>query len=349
MVDYNNKLSIIGNRKNHHIKAATQLKVESGFSDFNRIQLEHCALPELSLEKIDSSMQFLGKSLSMPLLISSTTGGTPDTYPIIRQLAEAAENNKIALCVGSQRIALEFPECSKYFQLRSAAPTIPILANLGAVQLNYGLGIEHCHRAIDMLEADGLVLHLNPLQECLQAGGNTDFSQILSKIETLVNELSIPIIIKEVGCGISLKIAQKLVDVGVTAIDISGSGGTSWALIESELAPTKQLRELARSFKSWGLPTVSVLKEFKDWKYAAKLIIASGGVRTGIDIAKSIALGASLAGIALPFVKASNKGTEAINAYLDQLRNEFIISMFCTGSENIDSLSKVRVISTPIT
>ena len=344
MDDSGAKKKVIGDRKNNHLKIAVQSAVElvNPFN-FDRIQLEHNALPELSLAEIDSSARFLGKAISMPLLISSTTGGTPRTHAVLRQLAEVAELNKIALCVGSQRIALEHPEREKYFRLRNVAPTIPLLANLGAVQLNYGLGLEHCCRAVDMLEADGLVLHLNPLQESLQAGGNTDFSGLLGKIENLVRQLPVPLIVKEVGCGISLPAAKKLLDAGVSAIDISGSGGTSWALIEAENAETKQSRELASSFTAWGLPTAALLKEYKDWEYPGKTIIASGGLRNGIDIAKAIAMGASLAGMALPFIKAAAAGQEALVSYMDKLRREFLIAMFCTGSGTLEALAKVNV------
>ena len=347
MTDSQTKETVIGNRKDDHLTVAVTASVEQAdLSNFTNIQLEHNALPELSLTQIDSSIRFLGKKISMPLMISSTTGGTPSTHTVLRQLAEAAELNKIALCVGSQRIALEFPECEKHFHLRDVAPTIPLLANLGAVQLNYGLNTEHCLKAIDMLDADGFVLHLNPLQECLQAGGNTDFRNLLNKIETLARNLPIPLIVKEVGCGISLSTAKKLIDAGVSAIDVSGSGGTSWALMEAEMTATNQRQELASSFAAWGSSTVSLLEQYKDWNYPGKWIIASGGVRSGIDIAKSIALGASMTGIALPFVKAAAKGPDAIISYMDKLRSELLISMFCTGSGSIAALSGAKVVKT---
>ena len=289
MNDRQSKKAIIENRKNNHLNTAAQSPVEQiNLLDFNSIQLEHCALPELSLTQIDTSTLFMGKRISLPLLISSTTGGTTYTHSVLKLLAEVAEQKKIALCVGSQRIALEFPESEKYFHLRDVAPTIPLLANLGAVQLNYGLDIEHCRRAIEMLDADGLVLHLNPLQECLQLNGNTDFRNLLKKIETLVDKIPVPLIVKEVGYGISLDVAQKLLDIGVFAIDLNGSGGTSFAKIESEIAESKEYQELAASFATWGLSTVSLLKEFRNWQHPRKMIIAGGGVRNGIDIAKTI-------------------------------------------------------------
>lgn len=341
--DHSKKKDIIEARKNLHLTTSVQTSVERKSSNtFADIQLEHCALPELSLSEVDPSLTFLGKKISMPLLISSTTGGTAATYTILRRLAEAAELNKIALCVGSQRIALEFPECMNFFQLRRFAPTIPLLANLGAVQLNYGINIEHCRQALEMLEADALVLHLNPLQECLQSNGNTDFSGLLGKIEQLVHQLSVPVFVKEVGWGISPQIARKLLDVGVSGIDISGSGGTSWALVESELALSPELRQLAKAFAGWGISTVSLLEAFKDWNFPGKLIIASGGVRSGIDIAKAIALGASVTGIALPFVKAAAEGQESLLGYISQLRSELTIAMFCTGSATLDALTQVR-------
>jgi isopentenyl-diphosphate delta-isomerase len=338
--------SLIGTRKNQHVRIALRNDIEyrAGYG-FQNLLLEHCALPELSLSEVDTSVEFLGKKLSMPLMISPTTGGTPPTFSILNTLAEAAEEKGLALGVGSQRIALENPENSCYFRIRERAPHIPLLANLGAVQLNYGFTVENCQQAIDMIGADALILHLNPLHECLQGEGNTDFRNLLAKIETVVKALSVPVIVKEVGFGISTRVARLLADVGVAAIDIGGSGGTSWALIESARALSTEQKELARAFKTWGIPTAWQLKELKHCQQTfSMLLIAGGGIRSGVDIAKAIALGASIAGMGLPCLRAADQGLGCLCKLIDRIKMELSISMFNTSSKKIRDLSDVRLI-----
>lgn len=278
----------IETRKNQHVEIALSRDVEHEFSwgGFQDYQLEHCALPELSLSEIDTSTVFLGKQVSLPLVISPITGGTPETFTILRTLAEAAEEKKVALGVGSQRIAMENQRSSDFFRIRDVAPSIPILANLGAVQLNYGLTVSRCQKAVEV-EADALVLHLNPLHESLQNDGNTDFRSLLPKIDSVIRSISVPVIIKEVGFGISLQVARKLASIGVAAIDLAGAGGTSWPLIESSRALSKEQRQLALSFTSWGLPTAWLLEQYrKELRPLGVQIIAGGGIRSGIDIAR---------------------------------------------------------------
>jgi isopentenyl-diphosphate delta-isomerase len=338
---------IIARRKSQHVEIALREDVEyrfpgSGFDDF---QLEHCALPEIALSEIDTSGVFLNKTISMPLLISPITGGTEDTFPIVKALAEIAQEKKLALSVGSQRIALEHASCENYFGIRKSAPDVPLLANLGAVQLNYGLNAGHCQKAVDMLEADALVLHLNPLHECLQQDGNTDFGNLLPKIEEVVKSLSVPVIVKEVGFGISAEVARKLAGIGVYAVDIAGSGGTCWPLIEARRAQSEEGKQLAAAFVSWGLPTAHLLQEYRKNRHLVQVpVIASGGIRSGIDIAKSIAMGASLAGIGLPFLRAAAAGVEELAALVERLRRELVVAMFCAGARNIRELSRTRVI-----
>lgn len=342
----NNDEKIIARRKSQHVEIALKQDVEyhfpsSGFDDF---RLEHCALPEIAMPEIDTSGVFLNKTISMPLLISPITGGTADTFPLINALAEIAQEKKLPLSVGSQRIALEHTSRQNYFGIRKCAPDVPLLANLGAVQLNCGMNAGHCQKAVDMLEADALVLHLNPLHECLQQEGNADFGNLLPKIEEVVKSVSVPVIVKEVGFGISVGVARKLAGVGVFAIDIAGSGGTSWSLIEATRAPSEERKQLADAFASWGLPTAHLLNEFRKKRHLVNVpVIASGGVRSGIDIAKSIAMGASLAGMGLPFLRAAAAGAKALEALVDRLRKELVVAMFCTGARNTRELSTVRV------
>ena len=331
-------------RKNHHIYVALRGDVEfvSLTSGFEEYQLGHCALPEINLSDVTTATVFLGKTVSAPLLISPITGGTPDAFRILTNIAEAARDKGITLGVGSQRIALENPDLEQFFKIRDVAGSVPVLANLGAVQLNYGMTIDHCRRAVEMLEADALVLHLNPLQECLQAGGDTDFSGLLAKIEGVSRLLPVPVIVKEVGFGISVEVARQLAGVGVAAIDLAGAGGTSWARVEAEVPANTAQKSVAQPFVSWGVPTARLLAEYgKSFEIP---LIASGGIRSGVDVAKAVAMGASLAGMALPFLKAANRSAEAVSELIEQLTRELRIAMFCTGCADIKQLRSVELV-----
>ncbi|NET39832.1 MAG: type 2 isopentenyl-diphosphate Delta-isomerase, partial [Cyanothece sp. SIO1E1] len=262
----------------------------------------HCCLPELDRNDINIKTTFLGKQLGAPLLISSMTGGTDFAKTINYRLAEVAQQYGLAMGVGSQRVAVENPEVSSTFAIRSLAPDALLFANLGAVQLNYDYGLEHCQRVIDGLEADALILHLNPLQECVQTRGDTNFRGLLSKIATLCKQLSVPVIAKEVGNGISAPMAEKLIHAGVSAIDVAGAGGTSWARVESERAQDDRQRRLGNTFADWGLPTADCVREIR--AIAPQIpLIASGGLRNGLEVAKTLALGADIAGLAWPFYR----------------------------------------------
>ncbi len=219
------------------------------------------AMPELDLQSVDTSQTLFGKHLSAPLLISSMTGGTQHAGQINQRLAEAAQHKKIALGLGSQRAALEHPEQQATFQVRRYAPDILLFANLGAVQLNYGYGIEHCQRAVDMAQADALFLHLNPLQEALQPEGDTNFSNLLTKIEQVCRVLPVPVIAKEVGWGISAQTARRLANAGIAAIDVAGAGGTSWSQVEMYRMNDPSRARIAAAFRTWGIPTADALRQ----------------------------------------------------------------------------------------
>ncbi len=322
------KVSKIRNRKNEHLTICLEKNVESNVSaGFNNISIIHQALPELDFNQIDTRTTFLGKSLNAPLLISSMTGGSKESarYNII--FAEIANHFQIAMGVGSQRAAIEDSNLEDTFKVRKVAPNILLFANIGAVQLNYGYGVAEVIKAIDMIEADAVFLHLNPLQEALQAEGNTNFTGLLRKIERICKSIETPVFIKEVGCGINAQTARLLFDSGVRGIDCAGLGGTSWALVEAERHSDQSMATLAREFGNWGIPTVSCLLDYRKYNFS-KHIIASGGIRTGMDIFKSIALGAHLAGMALPFLKAASQGVEALNVFIENIIEELIITMF---------------------
>jgi len=329
------------NRKADHIRVCLQDDVQfrQTTSGLERYRLRHCALPELDWDEVDLSTQFLGKTLHAPLLISSMTGGTDQARTINQRLAAIAQHYQIAMGVGSQRVALENPEVRATFAVRAIAPNIPLFANLGAVQLNYGCTVQSCQRIVDWLEADALILHLNPLQEAVQTGGDRNFRGLLSQIKTLCHQLPVPVIAKEVGNGISGALAEKLLDAGVSAIDVAGAGGTSWAKVEGERAKDPLQRRLGTTFADWGLPTAECLTEVRSIAPQVPLI-ASGGLRNGLDVAKAIALGANLGGLALPFLQAASESETALHDLMEGLLAELKTALFCTGSGTLAALQQ---------
>jgi isopentenyl-diphosphate delta-isomerase len=302
-----------------------------------RYRFTHCCLPELNRSEIDLSTTFLRKLLGAPLLISSMTGGTQEAKTINFRLAEVAQHYKLAMGVGSQRVAVENPQVADTFAVRSLAPDILLFANLGAVQLNYSYGLDECRRVVDLCQADALILHLNPLQECIQPKGDTNFKGLIDKISILCNKLPVPVIAKEVGNGISAAMAQKLLDAGVSAIDVAGAGGTSWAKVESERALNVQQRRLGLTFADWGLPTAECITSIR--AFAPEIpLIASGGLRNGMDVAKAIALGADISGLAWPFLQAAAESVDAVDALVQLLIAEITTVLFCTGNVTLSQL-----------
>ena len=240
------------------------------------------------------------------------TGGTSAAETINLRLAEAAQECGIAMGVGSQRAAIEHPEQASTFQVRRVAPDILFFANLGAVQLNYGYGIDQCRRAVDMIQADALILHLNPVQEAVQDAGDTNFAGLAKKIEEICKKMEVPVIAKEVGWGISERTAKLLADCGVSAIDVAGAGGTSWSQVEMHRAPDEFTRQLAATFVGWGIPTAESILNVKK-AVPDMTVFASGGIKDGLDIAKCIALGATLGGMAGQFLKAAAISTDNVD------------------------------------
>ncbi|HEY9672373.1 MAG TPA: type 2 isopentenyl-diphosphate Delta-isomerase [Waterburya sp.] len=326
-------------RKADHLRICLDedVQFQKNTNGLERYRFTHCCLPELNRSEIDITTTFLRKSLGAPLLISSMTGGTEQAKMINFRLAEVAQQYRLAMGVGSQRVVVENPQVADTFAVRSQAPDILLFANLGAVQLNYSYGVDECQRIIDLLEADALILHLNPLQECIQPNGDTNFRGLLDKISILCNRVSVPVIAKEVGNGISAAMAQKLIEVGVSAIDVAGAGGTSWAKVESERALNEKERRLGLTFTDWGLPTAECIVDIR--AIAPEIpLIASGGLRNGLDVAKAIALGADLVGLAWPFLQAAAESVEAVDALVQLLIAEIITVLFCTGNANLDQL-----------
>jgi isopentenyl-diphosphate Delta-isomerase len=325
-------------RKAEHIRLALDRGTQLGGSYFEEYAFEHMALPELDLATVDAATSFLGKRLRAPLLISCMTGGTEIATRINRNLATAAELSGVALGLGSQRKALEDPARAPSFQVRPFAPTIPLLANLGAVQLNYGYGVKECRAAVDMIGADALVLHLNALQEAIQPEGQCNFAGLIPKIDEVVRGLSVPVIAKEIGCGLSSDVARLLVAQGVRILDTAGVGGTSWARIEARRASEADLGEI---FAGWGIPTPESIQALHT--VPGITVIGSGGIRSGLDAAKALALGADLVGLAQPFLEAAVESPEAVVARIDRIVRELKIAMFCVGARTLAELRKTPI------
>ncbi len=313
-----------------------------------RFRFVHQALPELHLDEVDTGVTVLGKHISAPILVSSMTGGTGLAHEINRNLAEAAQARGLAMGLGSQRAGIERDELAQTFRVRDVAPDILLFANLGAVQLNYGYDVDQCCQAMEMIEADALILHLNPLQEVLQAGGDVNWRGLLDKIEQVCLRVGAPVAVKEVGWGISPQTARRLIEAGVSAIDVAGAGGTSWSQVEMHRAPTERLRRLAAAFADWGIPTVDSLLAVRQAR--AELdrpdvaMFASGGIRNGQDIAKCVALGADLAGLASPFLKRAVESAEAVAEEMELLWAELRVAMFCSGAAHIEQLRQPGVL-----
>ncbi len=331
-------------RKVDHIRINLDENVQfprltTGLENFRFI---HDAVPELNLNDIDTTVQLFGKTLASPILISSMTGGTEMAQNINRNLAEAAQHHNIAMGLGSQRAAIEDEELANTYTIRQVAPDIMLFANIGAVQFNYGYGVEQCQKAVDMVEANALILHFNVLQEAVQPEGDIDFSGLLKKTEAVCKQLEVPVIAKEVGWGFSKQNVRDLANAGISAIDVAGSGGTSWSEVEYHRAPTSFHARVARSFADWGIPTADAIQ------YAVSgapnsPIFASGGLRDGIDIAKSVALGATLAGLAGPFLRVATESVESVDQFIRELTAQLRIAMLCTSSTVIDDLRQNKL------
>ena len=291
----------------------------------------------MDFSAVDVSIELLGKRLRAPLLVSCMTGGTPEAKRINDRLASLAQEFGIAMGLGSGRALLESPETLPTFDVRDVAPDVLLLANLGAVQLNKSYGIEECLKLVDLLRADALVLHLNPLQEAVQPEGDTCFAELMSKIEALCGAADFPVVVKEVGWGIAPDLVAELTDAGVAAIDVAGAGGTSWSEVERYRIGEPWRAEVARQVAGWGIPTAQCIRQAREAAPDATLI-ASGGIRNGIDVAKAIALGADACGIAGPFLRAADAGEEYARDFARELIETLRIAMFCVGAATVQQL-----------
>lgn len=336
--------SITETRKADHIRINLEEDVVSGLTTgLEHYRFVHQALPELNLDAVDLSQNLFGRTVHAPILISSMTGGTDEAGRINRILAEAAQEMRVVMGVGSQRAALENDTVAETFRVRKYAPNIVLLANLGAVQLNYGYTIDHCRRAVDMIEADALILHLNALQEAVQPEGDTQFAGLADKIAEVCSVMSVPVIAKEVGWGISERAAKLLADAGVAAIDVAGAGGTSWSQVEKFRIEDESLARVASAFRGWGIPTADSIEMVRKAAPGVK-VFASGGLRSGVDIAKCIALGASVGGMAGPFLKAAARSVDDTVQTIDEIRRELRICFFAAGVGSIAQMQQTPLV-----
>lgn len=327
-------------RKADHIRIAIEEDVGFGAltTGLERYRFVHQALPELDLDAVDTATTLLGRRLAAPILISCMTGGVARGGLINRILAAAAQHAGVAIGVGSQRAALDDPDLAETFQVRELAPDVPLLANLGAAQLTSSDGIDRCRQVVRMIHADALVIHVNPLQEALQPGGTSRFAGLIDRIGEVVAAIDVPVIVKEVGWGIAENIARRLAEVGVGGIDVAGAGGTSWSEVERRRIDDPVMVRVAEEFRDWGIPTaesvVACRRGFPDG-----LLIASGGLRTGLDAAKCIALGADAAGFAAPLLKAAVVSRRAVDERIRGMIEGLRIAMFCVGAASVADLA----------
>lgn len=326
-------------RKAEHIRICLEEDVGSqvGGAGFGRYRFRHRALPEIDFREIDTSMAWLDRRMKAPFLISSMTGGTEEALRINRHLAEAAERRGWAMALGSVRAAVERPELTHTFRVRDVAPSIPIIANIGAVQLNYGYGAAECRRAVELAEADGLVLHLNGMQELFQPEGNTNFKGLLDQIGRVCKELRVPVGVKEVGWGIDGETARRLAEVGVAFIDVAGAGGTSWSQVEKFRSADPVRRAAAEAFADWGLPTAKCVIEARA-AVPDRVLVASGGLAGGVDAAKAIALGADLAGFGRSLLGPGVRSAEEASLALERIEFELRAAMFGIGAADLSAL-----------
>jgi len=333
----------INKRKTEHIRLCLNDNVEgiNKSTGLEGISFIHNALPEIKFNDIDLKTEFLKKEIKAPFLVSSMTGGSKLAADINQNLARAAEEKGWAIALGSTRALLESDAHQESFLIRKQAPTVPLIANLGAVQLNYGYGVEEAQRIVDMTEADSLVLHFNSLQEVFQDEGDLNFDTLLPKIEKLTKTLSVPVGAKEVGFGIDGVVAQKLHDVGISYIDVAGAGGTSWSQVEKLRSEDPMRKAAAEAFNNWGIPTKDCIVSVKS-KLENIPLVASGGMKTGVDAAKAITIGADMIGFARQLLKAATDSTDAVIDQMNQIEFELKTTMFGIGAKTLNELKNTN-------
>ncbi|AIF84318.1 isopentenyl-diphosphate delta-isomerase [Candidatus Nitrososphaera evergladensis SR1] len=348
--DVPSDIEIIKQRKKDGIDIPLQKDVQARATStyLEYVKLVHNALPELDYDDIDLSTTFLGHRFSAPLIIDSMTGGTDEATVINGRLGELAEKYGLGMGLGSQRAGLKSEElASTYSVARKNAPNAFLIANIGGAQLAKGLSVDDARKIVRMIRANALVVHLNPLQELVQPEGEPRYRGVYAKIVELVKSMDVPVIVKEVGAGISREVAIKLEMAGVSAINVAGSGGTSWAGVEklrADMVKDRKKARLGEMFWDWGIPTAASLIEAR--KAVKVPLVASGGLRNGLEVAKCVALGASMSAMAYPFLKAAAQSREALFEFADSVLAELQSAMFLVGAANVRALASSRYILT---
>ena len=336
----------INQRKTEHIRLCLTGNVEgvnksTGLEGINFI---HNALPEINFADITLETSFLDKKLKAPFLVSSMTGGSELATTINQNLAIAAEEKGWAIAIGSTRAFLESDKHKESFLIRNQAPTVPLIVNIGAVQFNYGYGPEECQRIIEKTGADSIVLHLNSLQEAVQDGGDLNFESLLPKIEKVCKALDAPVGVKEVGFGIDGEVAEKLYNAGIAYIDVAGAGGTSWSQVEKLRSRDPLKKAAAEAFNNWGNPTKDCIVSVRS-KLPEAPLVASGGMKTGVDAAKAITIGADIIGYARQLLKAATESAESVMQTMEQIELEMKMTMFGIGVKNLEELRNTNRVS----
>lgn len=333
----------IHKRKDDHMRINAEENVQSTISSgLEHFYFDHQTLPELDLVQIDTTMTIFKKKQNAPIFISSMVGGTKGASELNFLFARTAQAFGIGMGIGSLRIGLQDPQRMRYFALRSVAPDILLMANIGAIQLNNAVSPDDCRKLVEQIGADGLILHLNPLQEALQPEGDTNFSGLLQKIEKLCHSLEVPVIVKEVGWGISEKAARQLQGTGVAAVDVAGAGGTSWAEVEKHRLSSQSSKAIAEAFRDWGISTAQSIQNVR--RHARGIqVFASGGLNNGVDVAKCLALGADYCGFAGKFFRAAIHSEELLQEAVQEVIQGLKICMFAAGAADIDALQKTTL------
>ncbi len=336
-------------RKGQHIGICRDSDVEASdrFTGFDQISLMPEALPLIESSQLDTKTSIFGRTFDLPLLITGMTGGIHEGSEINRRLALAASRYGIPMGVGSQRIALDNPEYAAIFKVKNFAPQLFLIGNIGMAQLTNAEALDRCQRAVDMIEADALAIHLNLVQESVQVEGDRHFTGFMQQLERICRHLRVPVMIKEVGAGISPGSARRLVELGVSAIDVGGSGGTSWAHIEGLRSRSPLVQELGQAFRNWGIPTAYSLAAVRRSLPHVPLI-ATGGIRNGVTVAKAVALGAQCAGIGLPLLRAALQSEEAPLEVLAGFKRALEIAMLASGARTLQDLPERLLFGRPL-
>lgn len=337
-------------RKDSHLSLCLTEPVEltsGGANGFAELRFDHDALPEIDRASVSVEVELLGKRLAAPVVVGAMTGGTPRAGEVNRRLALAAERCGVGLALGSQRKMLEDPSTRATFAVRDAAPRLPLLfGNLGAVQLNYGVGAREVRRLAEEVGCDAFLFHLNPLQEAIQPEGDTRFSGLVSRLRAVAPEVGLPVLLKEVGAGISRTTALKIRELPVAGVETSGVGGTSWSKIESLRTADPVQRTTGELFARWGVPTAESIAVCRS-VLPDRVVIASGGIRNGIEAAKALALGADAVAVALPLLRAAERSADEAALAIARLVEELRTAMFLTGCRTVSDLRRRPLVRAP--